>query len=853
MPTSADRLSQLRATAEQFTGISFVQVVDVCDQRVLRVYFHTDLQALSVPFEGPGAQPVTIDDIRIYSSRDESADVQIDPDPALLIWADDPGLQLRYLQIETTQPGTFTDYRLLINDSRVDPGFNNVRFSFKVGCDDDLDCAEPVDRCSPAATEDVDIDYLARDFVSLRNALLDFTSVRYPNWQTPLEADVGMVPLELVAALGDEMSYLQDRYNREAYLETATERRSLRRKARLIDFEIHDGRQASTVLEIGALAGATSVPAGAAVWALVERQEPIVFELGSGLQDTVDAVLFGVDSRWNAGLITPYAMDDDAACLNPGDTQLLVRNDPASPDNPGGVVFTAGDLAIWEGRLLLLRDLPAVSADAERLVLVTVDTVELTTDPLFGLDLARIHWRSDDALDFHIPLDELSLSGNLVPATAGQTIRQSFRLGPLQAGDPVAMMAAVEREGPLFSLGDPFALARRDPCDDNEMQGGSERPSIYLLSLPGTETHGLAFADPLDDLRATRPEIRVTQDGQPNDPWVFQRSLLLCGPNDQVVTLDDGMWRRIVRYQSAEEQIAHADYATGAGYTVRFPDGEFGRLPASDTVFHVDYRLGYGRRANLPAGAISGLFVPNQTPPQSGPLVGLIETVSNPFPVTSGLDPESASDIQSIAPDAYRAQTLFAVRPEDYGTQAATLASVQQAQGSFRWTGSWLSVATGIDPVGTARLSDETRREVLTLLSARRQAGRQVVVVPPRYINLDLRVTVCLERSAFAGQVQPGILAALFGEPGRTGEAFFNPDNFTFGTPLRRPALEAVIGRVPGVESVVSMELRIHGVNEFAPFTDFAFETADDELIRLQNTRQFPERGSLQLSIVGGA
>ena len=48
-----------------------------------------------------------------------------------------------------------------------------------------------------------------------------------------------------MAALGDEFSYLQDRHNREAYLETATERRSLRKKARLLDYEIHDGRMAS--------------------------------------------------------------------------------------------------------------------------------------------------------------------------------------------------------------------------------------------------------------------------------------------------------------------------------------------------------------------------------------------------------------------------------------------------------------------------------------------------------------------------------------------------------------------------------------------------------------------------------
>jgi len=859
MPTSADRLSQLRANSADFTGISFVQVVDVCEQRVLRVYFHTDSADLTDPFEGPGSTPLTLDDLRIYSPRGEAEDVRLAPDPALLVWADDPVLQRRYLQIEVVEPGTYTDYRLLIDDARVDPGFNDVLFSFKVGCDDDLDCVELADHCAPSDSDDVDVDYLARDFISLRNALLDFTAQRYPDWEIPIEADVGMVPLELIAALGDELSYLQDRYNREAYLETATERRSLRRKARLMDYEIHDGRQANAVLEVRVAEpqpgdpDVTGLPKGAVVWALAEREDPIVFELGEGLQDGLSGDSYAVDRRWNAGLITPYALDDDAACLRPGDTELLVRNDPAGPDNPGGVVFDPTDPALWEGRKLLLRDRPADASEIERLTLVTVRSVDLTSDPLFGIDLARITWADEDALTRHIPLDELELSGNILPATAGQTRRQSFRLGPLQDGDPPEMLAAVEREGPLHSIAGPGTLSRSDPC---ALEGDEEdvaRPPIYLLSLPGTDTGGLAFADPEDDLRATRPEIHVTQDGQPGDPWDFQRSLLLCNPDDQVFGLEDGTWRRIVQYQSGEESITHADYATGAGYTVRMPDGEFGRLPPRDAVFHVDYRLGTGRRANLPAGAISAVSVPNLEPPHIGALHNLVEAISNPFAVTNGLDPESASDIKSLAPDAYRAETFFAVRPEDYGAQAAKLTSVQQAQGAFRWTGSWLSATTAVDPTGSAELTEEVRAEVQTLLDARRQAGRQVIVVPPRYLNLDLRVTICLSRSAFAGQVQPNVLQALFGTPCRGACAFFDPQNFTFGTPLRRPALEAAIASVPGVESVVGMDMRIHGVTDFTPFTGFTFDVAEDELIRLENTPQRPERGSLQLTIVGGA
>ena len=80
---------------------------------------------------------------------------------------------------------------------------------------------------------------------------------------------MGGMLAEVMAALGDELSYIQDRFAREAFLETATERRSLRKKARLLDFEIHDGRSPSTLVELtvdlGGSASSQVVPSGSRV------------------------------------------------------------------------------------------------------------------------------------------------------------------------------------------------------------------------------------------------------------------------------------------------------------------------------------------------------------------------------------------------------------------------------------------------------------------------------------------------------------------------------------------------------------------------------------------------------------
>jgi hypothetical protein len=859
MPAPGDRLAALRARSEDLTGIEFVQVVDKCDQRRLRVYFLTDPRDLRSPFEDVGGPAVTPDplslaDLRVYNPRGVAPDVEVVPcaGPDAIIWGDDTDAGRRFLEICVAEPGDFTEYRLLIDDPRVDRFFNDLQFSFKVGCDDRLDCAEPLTECPPDELTDFPVDYLARDFVSFRNALLDFAAQRYPTWQVPIEADVGVMLLETMAALGDELSYLQDRYNREAYLETATERRSLRHKARLLDYEIHDGRMASTLLELTVRPNmtprVTSVEAGSPVWARVEGSTPIRFELGSGMRDR--GVNFPVDELWNPGNFTVYLFDDGQECLEAGATELFVRNDPANPDNPGGVLFNAAAVNLWSaGHLLLLRDTPADPSEADRLHVVRVVDVRLQHDDLFDVDVARIRWEAQDAPPFPIPFEQLQLSGNIVPATAGELRSATFRVGSLRPSGGV--LAAVEREGPLFTDVDPSLLSRRNACEEVEEESRS-RPPIYLLSLPGTEESGLAFADLADDLRRAEPEVRVRElkAGGASADWVFRRTLIDEGGDDNVFTVEDGTWRRIVGRWLGGAELVHRDYATGAGYTVRFGDGEFGRLPAAGALFQVDYRLGSGVKGNVPSGSVNALEIPAT----SSPLATRLLAATNPFPVTSGVDPESAEEIKLLTPEAYKSETFFAVRPEDYGTQAEKLDFVQRAQGTFRWTGSWLSAVTAVDAEDAFELSAERRQLVEALLNCRRQAGRDVIVRDPRFVNLDLVINLCVSRDAFPGQVRVRVLEALFGRGGfRPRVGFFDPDNFTFGTPLRRSALEAAVVAVEGVEAVTGMQIRAHGVTEFKEFEALAFEVADDELLRLENSPLRPERGSLTLELEGGA
>lgn len=855
MPLTQDRITALRARAEDFTGIDFVQVVDSCEQTVLRIYFLTDPRDLRPPFEDLGladvvAEPLTLPDLSILSADGGAPDVELVPCPAAegevlppptgIRWGQDDLVDRRYLEICTAEPGTFTDYRLAIDDPRLDGAFNSVRFSFKAGCDRGLDCKPPDNPCPDEPPVDATIDYLARDFTSFRNALLDFAAQRYPNWQLPTESDQAVMLLEVMAALGDEFSYIQDRHNREAYLETATERRSLRRKARLMDHEIHDGRMASTILELTVSAATLSVPIGAPVWVRATGNVLIPFELGTGMRDPDTDFL--VEAVWNAGQFVPYCFVDEDECLAVGATEIVV-------ENPG--IFDATSAAIWSaGRLLLLRDVPQDASETERLHLVRVTSVELFRDELMNQELARITWGEEDAVNYPMALATLDLSGNIVQATAGARRTVFYRLGPLSAGDAaMGVLRAVERAGPLFGLVDDCDL---DDDPQTEAAGLSEpdRPPIYLLSLPETDENGLAFADPLNDLRRSLPEIDVYTVGTiadaPVDPFTYRRSLVFDSSDDEVFTLEDGTWRRILSHVRHGEELVHQDYATGAGYSVRLGDGEFGQLPAPDGLIRVDYRLGFGSRANVPAQSVNLLAADGLV----SPLAALVDAASNPFAVEDGVDPESHADVRLLTPEAYRGSRLFAVRPEDYGEQAEMLDFVQRAQGSFRWTGSWLSAITTVDPEDSFTLSEDRRDAVEALLEQRRQAGREVIVRPPRYVDLDLIVTLCAAPFAYPAQLRTRVADALVGQkPG----AFFDPDNFTFGTALRRSALEAAIMNVAGVVAVLGIQLRIVGETDFRPFTDLVFEVADDRVIRLANDPRQPEQGSLTLLIEGGA
>lgn len=94
------------------------------------------------------------------------------------------------------------------------------------------------------------IDYMARDYDSFKQAMLELIPQKLPNWTDRSEADFGIVLIELFAYMADILSYYQDRIANESFLATAQERKSVIEHLRLIGYELEPSAAASAKLSL---------------------------------------------------------------------------------------------------------------------------------------------------------------------------------------------------------------------------------------------------------------------------------------------------------------------------------------------------------------------------------------------------------------------------------------------------------------------------------------------------------------------------------------------------------------------------------------------------------------------------
>jgi Baseplate J-like protein len=801
-PAPRDRRQMLLAPHAALNGIDYVNVA--ADQTRLSVHFLNEVPllgsppAVTVTIAGSGTvTTITADDPAAWSADSEDRPVLTLPVPA---------------------PGDFSTYTLTIHSDQLDPYFSSVPFTFKAACPTTLDYATPTAACPGPADEQVPVDYLAKDFASFRRALSEFSALRYPAWVERSEADLGVVLMEALAAVADELSYYQDRVAAEATIQTAAQRLSVVRHARLVDYEPAQATTATTVLQLDVQAA----PAGSPPETSWTIDTPLLFRaLGADgtvvdfeVEDPVTGLagLAGappawatVDPGWNRSSLRPYYWDDSQRCLLAGSTELYL---------------TGHGLGLYPGQQLLVDTGAAISGDPPTRELVTVSASPApaeTEDPLIGVPLTAVPLAAPTAQDHD--LYRTTVAGNIVPAVQGVRRSETFTIPRLADGPgPV-----VVRAGANSAPGDP-------------------RPD-YRYSLASGPLAWLA-APGQDDDTATpaQPEIVLSAEASDGPPqWEFQRWLLDAGAADPAYSLTPEQYSPVL----TSDGTTWYDYDGDGGTTIRFGDGNFGASPPPGTTFTVLYRVGGGSTGNVPADTIV-TAAPGQ------PQAALISACTNPFPASGGTDAETSAQVRVRAPQKFSAEPLRAVQAADYVAAAQSLPWVQQAGSTFRWTGSWLTVLTSANPSGSEEPTIAQLAGLTELLNQRRLAGYDSYVLPPRYVSIDLRITVCGQPAAFASDVRAAVLARL--QPGSApggATGFFDHSRWSFGQPLESSSLLAAIQSCPGVAGVYQVRYRQRGAQlDWTALPD-TLTVAADQILRIDNNPTRPDAGSLQVTVEG--
>lgn len=720
--------------------------------------------------------------------------------------------------VGTDVEGDFSTYRLSLAaaDPRqifadFDPRLSEVEFSFKVECPSDFDC-ETVPAAAAAAPREPQIDYLAKDYGSFRQLMLDRLSHLAPEWRERNPADFGVAMVELLAHVADELSYFQDAVATEAYLGTARQRISVRRHARLVDYAIHEGTNARAwiALEVEPSSGADGAVLGAATFLTRSGSRPVLAAAEATAAVTGGAVAFetllGTTLRAEHNEIRFHTWSDRACTLPAGSTAATLVG-----ELPG----------LAQGGHLLLEEVvdphsgAAASADPSRRHVVRITDIARGVDKVVEpgephVPVTEVRWHPDDALPFDLRLsaetddgrylEHVSVArGNLVLADHGRTLAGEV-LEPV-AADALYRPRLVQ--GPLtHAVPLPPGYL---PAAEGEPPAEDIRPAAELFA---TDPRAAVPALELGDSSGTR--------------WTLVRDLLASGP-------------------FAREAVAEIDNSGHA--RLRFGDGVHGLEPRAGTRFNTTYRVGNGPAGNVGAGAIAHLV--------DGPAG--VSRVRNPLPAAGGEAPESLEEVRRYAPQAFRVQAR-AVTADDYARAAERHPEVERAAATLRWTGGWRTVFVSVDRRGGQPVDAAFEARLREHLAAFRLAGHDLEVSGPRFVPLDLELFVCLAPGYRRSDVARALAAELGGGElpgGRRG--LFHPDSWTFGQTVRLSPVYAAASRVAGVSSVRVARFARRGQSSDEPLSSGRILVGRTEIARLDNDPNRPENGRLTLTFGGSA
>lgn len=788
-----------------------------------------------------------------------------------------------YMEVVVDKPGDFSTYTLRVVEknaagdwqthSDFDLRYDHVDFSFKVDCPSDLDCQQPV-ICPTEKKDEPDINYLAKDYASFRQLILDRLALVMPKWDERHVPGLGITLVEVLAYVGDHLSYYQDAVATEAYLDTARKRISVRRHARLVDYPMHEGCNART-------------------WVCIEtdRDQPLLagdFYFTTNLNQVMPnsgSVLHKDDLRQipasayeifepmvrqdiqlyrDHSEIYFYTWGDKACCLPRGTTTAtlageLVTEPPEqeepceTPDKPEDdnsnhneepidyspqktltttTEPSAPKLHLKSGDVLIFIEVvgPETNhpgdADPKHRHAVRLIDVEASVDPLNGQPVVEITWAEEDALPFPLCISTLGppphcdilqnisiACGNVILVDHGKTVDED--LGKVPVKETVECCTA------------PGILA------DITHIPGHYAPTLKYVPLTFSEP--LINAAPasnslIQDVRKALPQLLLNAKHPLTGDaiWSPQRDLLGSNADDRhVITETDNDGRALLR----------------------FGNGEMGRQPDANTEFFGTYRIGSGIAGNVGSDVISHLVLRNTL------LSGTEIQVRNPLAARGGTQPEAIAEVKLFAPHSFRKKLERAIIADDYAAivEREFKGKVQRAAARLRWMGSWYEMLVAVDPYGEEEADEELLDEVTQRLHRYRRIGHDLVVKAARRVPLDIEIMVCVLPGYLRGHVKAELLDKFSNRQLINGQrGFFHVDNLTFSDDIYLSQLVAIAQPTEGVESVQITKLQRMNELPNKELENGLLPLGPFEIARLDNDPGFPENGKLTLDMRGG-
>ena len=738
----------------------------------------------------------------------------------------------------------------------LDPRYSCVEIRFRIDCAAKIDCQQP-ETCPPPEREEPDINYLAKDYPSFRQLMLDRLAVVMPSWRERHVPDTGIALVEILAYAADQLSYYQDAVMTEAYLDTARLRTSVRRHARLVDYAMHDGCNARTFVALEVSADADLDPNDLRFvtrWTRDKEPPPGVREddlsgVDSGaytaFEPLVDDRRAPLRLRKAHNSIAIHTWGNEECCIPRGAIRTTLVDDHLD--------LRAGDFLLFEELACpssaVKADVTnegAPDADATHRHAVRLTNVTKSVDEVMELRLLEVEWSLEDALPFPLCISAIGRApecelltglsvarGNIVPADHGTTIREALPVVPpwrapleCEAAGELSDVAIVPgRYRPVPSWGpltfsQPLvanASAARTIAQDPR----AALPAIYLLGIPAAPSgEGPRFDPAKIDDPANAPLLTH---------WKARADLLDSGPEDAefVAEVDD-------------DGRAH----------LRFGDGVLGRSLAPGMQFVARYRTGNGRAGIVGPGALAHVAFRKS-------FTDVVTRVRNPLPASGAAEPEPIAEAKMLAAQWFRADLERAVTSDDYAYLAQfnryprRNRRVQNAAAQLAWNGSWYE-GVALDAIGGFAQSD-LLAEVGGLLHRFRRMGHDLRVGDARTVPIELEVEVCVDPHYLSAHVAAAIGEALSDERltgGRRG--FFHPDNLTFGAAIYISRIVAVVQAIDGVRSVEVKKLVRLGEEENPDFANGLLILGPLEIARLDNDPDRQENGILTIATGGG-